>query len=287
MKENETKTQNIEKQDSKGMRVLKGIFNVIINVLIVVVLITSLLIAVMSLTSRANGISTIFGYTIQPIQSDSMKGGSPDGYEGGDFGQGDLMIAKATNSDPDAEYDLGDIVTYTTEDIYGNEILMAHRIVDAVKNSNGEYVYQTWGDNRQMSMVPDQNSVEEYLHSSEIVSLYYSSDYQGTIIKGLGAPLDYIRTQQGFFMVVLLPMIIFFMYALVRVVLGAVNYKKSKAEEEKEAAVKEAVAAATAGQPAPENMTPEQMEQFRQFMEFQKQQNASKESDTTPPESED
>ena len=45
----------------------------VINILIVLVLVVSLLIAVMALTSKASGISTIFGYTIQPIQSKGIS----------------------------------------------------------------------------------------------------------------------------------------------------------------------------------------------------------------------
>ena len=214
------------------MKTLKALFNIIINILIVLVLITSLLIAVMALTSKSSGISTIFGYTIQPIQSDSMKGGSPDGYGGKDFEKGDLMIAKATGFSNDAEYDMGDIITYRTEDTNGNPVLVSHRVVDVVTGRDGVTRYQTWGDNREMAQVPDQSDVNEYLVASDIGSLYYSKNYEGTILKGWGAPLDFIRTQQGFFFVVLLPMIIFFMYALVRVVLSATGYKKAKTEEE-------------------------------------------------------
>lgn len=284
MKENETKTQ------SKGTRVLKAIINTIINILIVLVLITSLLIAVMALTSKSSGISTIFGYTIQPIQSDSMKGGSPDGYGGKDFQKGDLMIAKATGFDDKAEYDMGDIITYRTEDTSGNPMLMSHRIVDVVTGRDGVTRYQTWGDNREMAQVPDQSDVNEYLVASDIGSLYYSKNYEGTILKGWGAPLDFIRTQQGFFFVVLLPMIIFFMYALVRVVLSATGYKKAKTEEEKDEAVKEAVAEALAAkgadtQATPANgMTAEELEQFRQFQEFRKMQKAQSEQAAEPKE---
>lgn len=284
MKENETKTQ------SKGTKVLKAIINTIINILIVLVLITSLLIAVMALTSKSSGISTIFGYTIQPIQSDSMKGGSPDGYGGKDFEKGDLMIAKATGFDDKAEYDMGDIITYRTQDSSGNPMLMSHRIVDVVTGRDGVTRYQTWGDNREMAQVPDQSDVNEYLVASDIGSLYYSKNYEGTILKGWGAPLDFIRTQQGFFFVVLLPMIIFFMYALVRVVLSATGYKKAKTEEEKDEAVKEAVAEALAAkgadtQATPANgMTAEELEQFRQFQEFQKMQKAQTEQAAEPKE---
>lgn len=291
MSENVKNTETQNAAPSKGKKVVKVIFNTIINILIVLVLVVSLLIAVMALTSKASGISTMFGYTIQPIQSDSMKGGSPDGYGGKDFGKGDLVIARATNFNANSKYDLGDIITYKTQDTNGNDLLMSHRIVDAVEK-DGVTRYQTWGDNREMAQVPDQSNVDEYLTASDIASLYYSSDYQGIVLKGWGAPLDFLRTQLGFFLVVLLPMIIFFMYALIRVVLSASGYKKAKADEEKEEAVKKAVAAAlaaddTAVQPkaveseqtaAPSGMSAEELEQFRQFREFQKMQKAQQQT---------
>ena len=291
MKE-ETKTQkNIP---SKGSRIVKTILNTVINILIVLVLITSLLIAVMALTSKSSGISTIFGTTIQPIQSDSMKGGSPDGYEGGDYEKGDLMLAKATNYDNNAVYDLGDIVTFKIKDTDGNDALISHRIVNVVKGQDGTYSYQTQGDNREMAKVPDQQEESDYIHAKDIASVFYSSDYQGKILKGWGAPIDYLKSQQGFFFVVLLPMIIFFMYELIRVVLNASNYKRAKADEAKDAAVKEAVAAALAEKEAesaqsaekptadtPAGMTAEELEQFRQFQEFQKMQKAQQQAAET------
>lgn len=302
MSENVKNTETQSKAPSTGKRVIKAIFNTIINILIVLVLITSLFIAVISLTSKSTGISTIFGYTIQPIQSDSMKGGSPDGYGGKDFGKGDLVIAKATNFNADAKYERGDIITYKTKDTDGNDLLMSHRIVDVNTSPQGLVKYQTWGDNREMAQAPDQSSVEEYITASDIASLFYSSNYQGIVLKGWGAPLDFLKTQQGFFFVVLLPMIIFFMYALVRVVLSASNYKKSKADEEKDEAVKAAVAAAlaekgvkqddtqaVANTPAPADapapqMSAEEMEQFRQFQEFQKMQKAQQKAQNQPAE---
>ena len=283
MKENDTKTQN--KPQSKGAKVGMKVLNTVINIMIVLVLIVSILIAAMALTSKANGISTIFGYTIQPIQSDSMKGGSPDGYPGGDFGKGDLMIAKATDFSSNAVYELGDIVTFRTVDTDGNMMLIAHRIVDVVKDENGTYTYQTQGDNRETSPDPDQFDPKRYLTAGNIGSVYYSESYQGKILKGWGSVIDFLQTQLGFFLVVLLPMIIFFMYELIRVVLNFSNYKKAKADEEKEQAVKEAVAAAKAERgmnDLPESltdMTPEQLEQFKQFMAQQNAQAPKAEAD--------
>lgn len=279
MKTNDKEITTQKKPQSKGAKIALKVLNVVINILIVMVLIVSILIAVMALTSRANGISTIFGYTVQPIQSDSMKGKSPEGYPGGNFESGDLMLAKPTGYDEKATYELGDIVTYRTSDDSGNIMLIVHRIVDVVKDDSGNLRYQTQGDNRETSPVPDQIEKVNYLFAADIGSVYYSSDYEGKILKGWGKLLDFLQSQQGFFFVVLLPMIIFFLYELVRVVLNFSNYKKAQAEEEKEEAVKAAVAAAkTSGSigDIPDSiseMTPEQLEQFKKFMEQQKAQN--------------
>lgn len=270
MKENESKTQK------KPASILKNVLNTVVNILIVIVLITSVLIAVLALTSKSSGISTIFGYTIQTIQSDSMKGGSPDGYGGKDFEKGDLMIAKATEFDPKAEYDLGDIVTYIKSDTDGSAMLIVHRISDVYTDENGFKRYQTWGDNREMDPDPDQATKEYYLLSSQIASVYYTKNYEGAILKGVGNVMDFLRSQQGFFFVVLLPMIIFFIYELIRVILNFGDYRKAQAEEDKQAAVKAALAEQN-GDSKPEEFTPEQMEQFKQFLAQQKEQNKPEE----------
>ena len=274
------KNTETQSKPKKGKKVLNSILNTIINILIVVVLVVSLLVAVMALSSKSNGIATIFGYTFHTIQTASMDGGNP-AYEGGDYKVGDLVIGKAVGAS-DYDYAVGDIVAYRTDSVIDGEIaLVCHRIIDVYDN-NGILTYQTQGD---ANDTPDQDTPDKYIHNYDIASLCYDSNYHGKVLKGWGAPLDYLRTQQGFFFTVLLPMIIFFLYALVRVVLSATSYKKTKTEEEKKEAVEAAVAAALAMKNAdnpdeisvPEGMSPEQVEQFKQFIEFQKMQNASQE----------
>ena len=53
----------------------------------------------------------------------------------------------------------------------------------------------------------------------------------------MGNFLSFIRTQLGFFLCVLLPMIIFFVYEAVRVVLNLLAYNKEKTLEEAKLAV--------------------------------------------------
>ena len=292
MKENETKTQ--KKPGSKGGRIAKTILNTIINILIVLVLITSILIAVLSLTSKANdGVATIFGYSFHTIQTPSMVGGNPN-YDGGDYQVGDLVIGKADGAS-DREYAVGDIISYRTENTEGEKMLICHRIVDK-DETDGVVSYQTMGD---ANDTPDQLDKADYIHNYDIASVCYDNDYHGKVLSGWGKPLDFIRQPQGFFFVVLLPMIIFFMYEIIRVVLNAMSYKKSKAEEEREnaekdkdEAVKAAVAAALAEKevsaPAePSGMSAEELEQFRLFLAFQKMHNAQKEATENTPDTPD
>lgn len=298
MKENEAKTQQKE-IPSKGKRVVKTILNTVINILIVLVLLTSVLIAALSLSSKANnGVATIFGYSFHTIQTASMVGGNPK-YPGGDYKVGDLVIGKEKGAS-DRDYVAGDIIAYRTESDDGQKVLICHRIID-VADDNGVKIYQTMGD---ANDAPDQYEKQDYLHNYDIASVCYDADYQGKVLKGMGAPLDFIRRPTGFFFAVLLPMIIFFMYEIFRVVLNAMNYKKSKeeesrenAEKEKDEAVKAAVAAALAAnettvssdssavkadeksaETSASQMSAEEMEQFRQFQEFQKMQKAQQEA---------
>lgn len=302
MKENEVKTQQNE-TPSKGKRIVKTILNTIINILIVLVLLTSVLIAALSLSSKANnGVATIFGYSFHTIQTASMDGGNPK-YPGGDYKVGDLVIGKEKGAS-DRDYVAGDIISYRTQNDENQTVLICHRIID-VADDNGVKIYQTMGD---ANDAPDQYEKQDYLHNYDIASVCYDADYHGTVLKGWGKPLDFIRQPTGFFFVVLLPMIIFFMYEIVRVVLNAMSYKKSKeeeskenAEKEKDEAVKAAVAAALAAngttvsaetsspktdeKPAEASapqMSAEEMEQFRQFQEFQKMQKAQQEAQNQP-----
>lgn len=278
MKEIEANTHP-QKGSKKSSKVLKSVLNTIINIMIVIVLVTSLLIAVMSLSSKANdGMSVVFGHTIESIQTNSMKGGSRD-YEGGDFSQGDMIIGKYMNYIYTNEYKVGDIVTYRS-DFDGDGYLdnVCHRIID-VYDDNGVKCYRTKGDANNMAD-QEEGDYGSYLRASDIGSVFYCDDYHGKIIKGAGKIIDFLQTKQGFFLVILLPMIIFFMYELIRVVMNAMNYKKAKADEEKDEAVKAAVAAALSEQQAnnkngsdpTKDLTPEQLEQIKKYMESQKQE---------------
>ena len=182
-------------EQKKSTKIIKTIVNTVINILIVFILLISLLIAVMALTTKANGISTIFGMSFQTIQSDSMAGSSPDGYKGGNVNKGDLVIGKATNFD---DYAVGDVVTFINYNDDNTSYLLAHRIVNKEKVGN-EYRYQTWGDNRDVAEVPDQKEKEDYLPAYRIGSVISSKDYNAFVIPGLGGFLDLVKGEPFYF----------------------------------------------------------------------------------------
>lgn len=189
-------------------KVLKKIINVIIDIVVILVLIVSILIVTLSLTSKSSGVSNILGVAPLSVQSDSMED---------TFSTGDLLLSQVTN-DPDETYEVGDIVTFPIE-IDGEVVLNTHRIVEVVEDDSITY-YKTQGDNKDTNPVPD----EDLQSASTIVA-----KYTGTKISGIGNVLTFIRTQLGFFLCVLLPMIIFFVYEAIRVVMNIIAYNNEKA----------------------------------------------------------
>ena len=196
-------------------QLLKKIANIIIDILVVLILIVSILVVMLSLTSKSSGVPNIFGIAPLSVQTESMKG---------TVDPGDLIFCSLTEIDDEFQKD--DIVTFPIE-INGEQVLNTHRIVEVVEDDNIIY-YRTQGDNEETNPEPD----KELQTASTIVA-----KYTGTKIPGLGNVLSFIRTQLGFFLCILLPMIIFFIYEAVRVVMNLMAYSKEKAVEEAQAAV--------------------------------------------------
>lgn len=195
--------------------VLKRIVNIIVDIIVVLILIVSILVVMLSLTSKSSGVPNIFGIAPLSVQTASMEDTiNPE----------DLIFCSL--SENDEEFQEGDIVTFPIE-INGEQVLNTHRIVEVVEDNNITY-YRTQGDNKETNPEPDM----DLQTSSTIVA-----KYTGTKIPGLGNVLSFIRTQLGFFLCILLPMIIFFIYEAVRVVMNLLAYNKEKAFEEAQATV--------------------------------------------------
>ena len=191
-------------------KTLKKIFNILIDVIVILIMAVSLLVVILSLTSNSSGVPNLFGIAPLSVQTDSMED---------TINVGDLIFSEV-KTDAIYEYEVGDIVTFPME-IEGQTVLNTHRIVEVIEDENVTY-YKTQGDNKKTNPEPD----EELKTASQIVALY-----TGNKIPGLGHFLSFIRTQLGFFLCVLLPMIIFFVYEAIRVTMNLIAYNKEKAIE--------------------------------------------------------
>ncbi len=221
-------------------KVVRKILNIVVDVIIVIILMISLLVVVLSITSKSSGVPNIFGIAPLSVESESMKDA---------INPGDLIFTKITNGEK-TDFKENDIVTFH-QTINGEDKLNTHRIVEVLE-SNGETVYKTKGDN---NFDPD----EELKAASQIVA-----QYTGAKIPFIGGFLSYIRTQTGFFLCILLPMIIFFVYEAIRVILNIIAYNKEKAKE------------AAAAQVANSELTEEQKQ--RAIEEYLAQQKQSEET---------
>lgn len=241
------------------------ILNIIVDILVVCVLIVSVLILTMVLSSQGDAsVPNVFGKAPITVLSDSMKGDKPD-----DFEKGDLLLCDVVDNRVDAKYKVGDVVTFKANgvDINGDEKedFITHRIYKV--NENG--TYQTKGDaNKTYDQDPKTNGWGN-IDSTNIYAVYH-----GSKISGMGDFIAYLQTGTGFFLVVLLPMIIFFLYQAVRVVINVVAYNKEKAlkkaqetiansdltEEQKQKAIEEYLAQQSAKEEPTRESAPAQEE---------------------------
>lgn len=209
----------METRKMKGK--LSKILNIIVDVLVVLILVISLLVLTMVLTSEGEGgVPNVFGKAPITVLSDSMKGDKED-----DFSKGDLILCDVVDKNADKKYEVGDIVTFKLAgvdiDKDGKDDFVTHRIYKVNKDGT----YQTKGDaNLSYDQDPKSSSVWPNVSNSDIYA-----EYHGTKIGGLGGFIGYLQTGTGFFLVILLPMIIFFLYQAVRVVINVIAYNKEKA----------------------------------------------------------
>lgn len=187
---------------------MKKFFSVLGNIFVVLFLLVALAVMASVLTSqKGNGLPDLYGYSPLAVQSDSME---PT------FKKGDLVIIQKRN-DYNALNE-GDIVTFFAfKD--GQKYYDTHRIVK-VKPHNQTNYYVTRGDN---SIFDDLN-LASY---SNIVGVY-----TGYKVPYLGGIMDFLKTQTGIFICIVLPLALLFIWQLFKFISVFTESKKQKAVEE-------------------------------------------------------
>ena len=218
--------EDAKKQKSPAMKVLSAFG----DVLLILFLIFAVTMAVMSIISSKNQIPSLFGKAIFSVQSDSMV---PT------FNKGDMIIGNVNfNSE---ELQVGDVVTFWAKDEdTGVRFLNTHRITE-IELEDGEYIIKTKGDNNPIED-EDPHAVSD-TNRNEIVARWNPvGKDKGIRIKGLGKVLDFLQSQKGILICFVIPLAIFFIFALYKFILALVRFKeKDKTPEDKEAIEKAAI----------------------------------------------
>ena len=195
----------------------------IVNVTVTVVQIVAVLIAVTAsiiiLVNPAQGQASDASTKLLPVLSDSMKGSeefyakNPD-WKG--FQEGDLLIARKPNGKKfDAEkLEVGDIITFELT-IGGQTELCTHRIIEAGTDAHGNVYYYTKGDAN-----PIRDSV--VLRPDDVIAIH-----TGTL-KGVGSAINWLQTPKNFFLVIVLPLILLFVYNIVLFIKMLMEQKAEK-----------------------------------------------------------
>jgi len=179
----------------------KRIFKSMGNIAVWLIFAFALLTVVLSLNST-EGVPNIFGIGYFSVQSDSMEG------ENG-FSPGDLIIVNTTTVND--LFEIGDVVTFRTI-IAGKPALNTHRIISYTTIANVRY-YTTQGDN-----VPQPDLAT--ITSNDIVAKYISK------LPSIGYVIDYIQSDIGFLITIILPLAVIFIYQLVNFAMLMAKYKE-------------------------------------------------------------
>lgn len=233
----------MKSEKSTAKKVLSAIGNVLIWIFIVFSVIVTVL--AFAAQSSRDGVPSIGGKTILTVRTPSME---PEFYVG------DIIIGRKLNTTEVLNLKVGDVITYLV-DLDGDGVmeLNSHRIVEvAATSSPSAMLYYTKGDNNEFR---DQSPV----NSNDVRCIY-----EGTRLPGLGKVLDFLQTPTGFLVVIVVPLIIFFVVELVIFIRKFMEVKNvgkkqiSAADEEliRQRAVEEYIRAQQQKEAAGEGQTP-------------------------------
>lgn len=194
---------------------VKKIAGICGNVLIWIVLVFSLLITILVFSAQGNedGVPSIFGKSLVTIESGSME----PTYNGGDL----VFMTKLSDQD---KFNLkpGDIITYRAPiDINNDGVtgdINTHRVVSV--DVNGQSV-KTQGDNKETNPVADSYTVR----FTDIIGICTEDGK----LAGVGSVIKFLRSSLGFFLCIVLPLILFFLYELYNFISLLVTEKAKKA----------------------------------------------------------
>jgi signal peptidase len=188
----------------------KKILKVIGDIFLVFVIVSAVIFTAMTLTSKKDGIPSLFGYSPFSILSGSME---PT------LKTGDIVLCKKV--DNNTELKENDIITFRTT-IDGKKAIITHRINSITTLDDNSIIITTKGDNNDTS---DANPLtrEEVLAKYDNVRIPY-----------LGYFITFISNKYVFFFLIILPLAILFLLELVDLIKQLVENAEERIKEEEE-----------------------------------------------------
>ncbi len=186
------------------MKAQKAVTVILSVILWVVIILAAFFVFTTLATRNSDNVASIGGFTPLTVETDSM---APT------FNAGDLIIIKKVDTSKLKE---GDIITFHTI-IENHYALNTHRIA-SIEEGTTYRSYVTKGDN---NMIADQHVISD----ADIVGKYVVR------LPGFGKLMDFLSSAPGFFLVIVLPMAIFFVYQLYHLIMVSLRLKKATALE--------------------------------------------------------
>lgn len=206
--------------DNSKMQQVKKIGGIVLNIMVWIILVVSILTTILVFTAQgsADGIPSVFGRSLVTIETYSME---PT------FKKGSLVFMTKLSDEQKTQLKKGDIITYRAPiDIDGDgkdQDINTHRI--DVEPGEGALTVKTKGDNPKTNPIQD----DYFVHHSDIIG-----KCSERAIPALGAIIGFLRSSLGFFLCIVLPLILFFLYELYRFISLIVTERAKKAPVSKE-----------------------------------------------------
>lgn len=228
-KEVHVETKEINKK--KILKIVKTILNVIFYLFIAFLVIFS----ISNFGVKDNlDIPGIFGNGFLTVETASMDGNEKDSFTVDDL----IFVKKVTDRNRDKivqNIEIGDIITFSYYVDDEGIILNTHRVMDIRETISGEKVFITQGDkvalNPAYKYIPgsETNDSEKYeaVAEKDVLAIYTGK------WKNAGKTMKYVRSEQGFLLVVVIPTAIFLVFEAFVLVTNIMKIKQEKVASEK------------------------------------------------------
>ena len=193
------------------MKVVKRLGTVVLSIVLWIVILVAALYAFTTMATRDNqNVANILGYTPLVVKSDSM---APT------FSAGDLIFIKKCDTSALEE---GDIICFHT--IIDNEYALNTHRIESIESVGDARSYTTIGDNN--NGITDQHVISD----GDLVGKYVGH------LTGFGKVMDFLSSSTGFLIVIILPMMLFFIYQIYHLITISIRLKRALAVENARAA---------------------------------------------------